>query len=146
MTEINKIILWFPIDIINSIIFIIFVILLYFIWKYFNKNKIYKQPEKKIFKEKVDFKKIISDFEKNNISNSPEIFYSKLLEIIKEILEQAWVKNISKMTFEEINMLKIKQNLKDLIKNIYFKEYMRKIEDNTEIRKNLISETKKLIK
>jgi len=65
------------------------VILLYFIWKYFNKNKIYKQPEKKIFKEKVDFKKIISDFEKNNISNSPEIFYSKLLEIIKEILEQA---------------------------------------------------------
>jgi len=50
------------------------------------------------------------------------------------------------MTFEEINMLKIKQNLKDLIKNIYFKEYMRKIEDNTEIRKNLISETKKLIK
>lgn len=146
MTEINKIILWFPIDIINSIIFIIFVILFYFIWKYFNKNKIYKQPEKKIFKEKVDFKKIISDFEKNNISNSPEIFYSKLLEIIKEILEQAWVKNISKMTFEEINMLKIKQNLKDLIKNIYFKEYMRKIEDNTEIRKNLISETKKLIK
>ena len=146
MTEINKIILWFPIDIINSIIFIIFVILLYFIWKYFNKNKIYKQPEKKIFKEKVDFKKIISDFEKNNISNSPEIFYSKLLEIIKEILEQAWVKNISKMTFEEINILKIKQNLKDLIKNIYYKEYKKEIEDNIEIRKNLISETKKLIK
>jgi hypothetical protein len=36
--------------------------------------------------------------------------------------------------------------LKDLISNIYFKEYAKQIDDNEEIRKNLILEIKKLIK
>jgi hypothetical protein len=50
------------------------------------------------------------------------------------------------MTFEEIKNLKLKQNLKDLIKKIYFKEYAKQIEDNNEIRKQLILDVKGLIK
>jgi hypothetical protein len=49
------------------------------------------------------------------------------------------------MTFKEINNLELSNDLKDLIKSIYYKEYMKEIDDNNEIRKNLIADIGKMI-
>jgi hypothetical protein len=49
------------------------------------------------------------------------------------------------MTFKEINNLELSSDLKDLIKSIYYKEYMKEIDDNEEIRKNLIADIGKMI-
>ncbi len=148
--DIKSIILWNFINIYYSILYIIFVIILYFIFKKFFVKKKFKKPHPNpLLQERekdFDFEKKLKDFEKIFLNKNSEIFYSKLIEILKEILQNSWIKNISKMTFEEINNLKIKQNLKDLIKQIYYKEYKLKIKDSEEIRKNLISEVKKLIK
>jgi hypothetical protein len=51
------------------------------------------------------------------------------------------------MTFEEINILDIDTDLKNLIKDIYFKEYSKNVYDDTsEYRKELIVKVKKIIK
>ena len=50
------------------------------------------------------------------------------------------------MTFEEINTLDIENDLKNLIKDIYFKEYTKNVHDDTvEYRKELILKVKKII-
>jgi hypothetical protein len=52
------------------------------------------------------------------------------------------------MTLSEIKIVLSKDGLnplKDLISNIYFKEYAKQIDDNEEIRKNLIGEIMKMI-
>jgi predicted AlkP superfamily phosphohydrolase/phosphomutase len=50
------------------------------------------------------------------------------------------------MTFKEINNLELSNDLKDLIKSIYYKEYMKEIDDNNETRKKFIEDIKKIIK
>jgi hypothetical protein len=92
-----------------------------------------------------NYKELINNFEKKYLEEKTDIFYSKLSEILKEFLEERENKNISKMTFNEINKLNLEENIKNLIKNIYFKEYKQSFEDNNEIRKNLIEEVKKII-
>ncbi|MDQ7009766.1 MAG: hypothetical protein Q9M94_05735 [Candidatus Gracilibacteria bacterium] len=102
-----------------------------------------------------NYKKILKNLEEKYLSENKEIFYSKLSEILREILEQNKNKNISKMTFKEINKALSQSlpggreeatNLISLIKNIYFKEYAQNIEDSEDIRKKLIQEVEKIIK
>jgi len=50
------------------------------------------------------------------------------------------------MTLEEINALNLDNDSKSLIKSIYFKEYMKEIEDSMEIRLKFIDNISKLIK
>ena len=50
------------------------------------------------------------------------------------------------MTFSEINNLALSNELKQLIKEIYYKEYIEKIEDNNELRNKYIEDIKKIIK
>ena len=50
------------------------------------------------------------------------------------------------MTFSEINDLTISQNIKNIIKSIYFKEYMKDFDDNDQIREQIIIDIKKIIK
>jgi len=145
MTDINPLMTRFPINIEYTLIFIIFLVVLYFLYKFLNKPKTIKKIEKKIVnKESLApwFHKNLDNLEKNLDSKT---FYKDLLAILREILEYKWQKNISKMTLKEINNLKINSKLKDLIKNIYFKEYMQNFEDSAKTRKNLILEVKKLI-
>ncbi|MDP2396401.1 MAG: hypothetical protein Q8M44_06135, partial [bacterium] len=81
--------------------------------------------------------------EKKYIDSLKDIFYSKLIEILKEIIQEKITKDISKMTFEEINKLDIDDLIKNLIKDIYFKEYMEYvIQDNYEYRKELIDKVR----
>lgn len=148
--EIKDISLGYFINIEHTIIFILFLIFLIFIFKKLllnnndeikNDNEIIKKP---IIK-KVDFKKMINDFESKYLTENQTIFYSKLIEILREILESKWIKNISKMTFSEISNLKIDNNIKLLIKNIYYKEYSNNILDNEKVRLEYIENIKELI-
>jgi hypothetical protein len=50
------------------------------------------------------------------------------------------------MTFKEISNLDLSNDLKNLVKSIYYKEYMKDIDDNNEIRKKMIEDIKKIIK
>ena len=150
INDIKGIMLWTPINIINTIIFIVFIVWLYILWSYLIKNKkVVKVKEKESNLQKtfnIDIYKEKLEQLENNINISSQVFYKQLAEVLKDILEYYWAKNISKMTFNEIKKLKLKQNLKDLIRNIYFKEYAKKIEDNEKIRKQLILDVKGLIK
>jgi len=147
--DIKDIILWFPFNIINSLIYVFFIFVLYFLYKYIlNKNwekYIDTVIIQKDFIEK-DFTKEIKIFEKKYIDSSKEIFYKNIIALLREILEFNWEKNISKMTFQEIKKLNLDTKLKELIKNIYYKEYKKEIQDNIEVRKQYIKEIKKIIK
>jgi len=50
------------------------------------------------------------------------------------------------MTFDEIQKLELDNSLKNIIKSIYYKEYVKKIDDSREIRMNFIYKIKELIK
>ena len=154
MTDINNIMLWIPINITYSLIFIIFLVILYFINKFLNKEEIkIKTPETNFWKVKsLDiYIKELKNLEKN-INLDKNIFYKKISEILKEIILHKQNIDISKSTLEEIKIalsLTLSQREKeqkvDLIKNIYFKEYAKEIEDSEEIRKELIWEVRRLI-
>lgn len=150
MKDINPIMTWLPVNIFYSIIFIFFVILLYFLWKYLEKNKSKNFIEKNIIKEekieKINFKEILYNFEKKYLTANKEIFYSKLAEILKYFLKQEKNIDILKMTYKEFSKINLDNKILNLLKNIYFKEYSQNIEDSEEVRKNLILEIKKLIK
>jgi len=147
--DIKDIILGFPINFIYSSIYIIFIFILYFIYKYLTNKKDKKieiNNDNLIEKQEIDFNKILQDFESQFINGSSEKFYSGLLEILRDILEDLWNKNISKMTFDEIQKLELDNSLKNVIKSIYYKEYVKKIEDSREIRMSFINKIKELIK
>jgi len=140
----------FPINIVYSLIFVFFIIFLYLIYYILNKDFNKKQEtfnkinfERKISRE--EFFTVINKFEEKYLSKNSEIFYSKLIEILKEILKQKTKKDISKLTFNEINKLNLDKNLTNLIKNIYFKEYAKNIEDSEEVRKELVERVREVI-
>jgi len=121
---------------------LLFIIILILINNYFFK-KSKKQEEKivikkVILKEKTDYNKLLNEIEKRYIDSDPEVFYSHISEIIRLILDEKEKKNISNMTFDEINRLNINIKIKDLIKKIYFKEYAKDIDDNKNIRTQFI--------
>lgn len=148
--DIKDTLLWLPINITNSLIFIVFIIVLFFILKYLLKKeeKIEEIQEEVVEKAEVkDYIDILKEFEENYMYSQSEVFYSKLLEIVREILDEKENKSISKMTFEEINNLNIDNLIKNLIKEIYFKEYMEYVtHDNHEYRKELIEKVLLIIK
>lgn len=147
--DIKDTLFWLPINVTNTLIFIIFIIILFFMVKILFKKEeqIEEIVEQKIEKkEKRNYLDILNEFEKDYIDSKSDVFFSKLLEIIREILDVKENKNISKMTFEEINFLKIDNDLKKLIKDIYFKEYSKYVfDDNSDYRKDLISKVKEII-
>lgn len=149
INDINDIILGFPISFLYSSIYIFFIVFLYFIYKYLtNKKEIKGETNNNDLLEiqEVDFNKTLQDFELKSIDERSEKFYSGLIEILRDILESFWNKNISKMTFEEIQTLDLDKSLKDIIKSIYYKEYVKQIEDSKEIRFKFINKIKELIK
>lgn len=145
--DIKGIVLWYIFDIKYSFIYILFLIVLYILWFLMNKNKNNIKQENIVKKVvKIDFDKLLDDINQKYLSSDKNLFYTKLTSFLRELLEYKWYKDISKMTFDEISRLDINNNIKYILKNIYFKEYVKKIEDSEEIRKNLILEIKKLLK
>lgn len=144
--DIKSTFLWLPINITNTLIFLLFIIILYYLLKLLNKKEEKIEIKPVIIEEKVvtkNYVDILNEFEKKYIDSLKDIFYSKLIEILKEIIQEKITKDISKMTFEEINKLDIDDLIKNLIKDIYFKEYMEYvIQDNYEYRKELIDKVR----
>jgi len=146
--DIKDVLLSFPINITYSLVYLIFLLILYFIYK----NLINKNDEKiieltnEVIRPKKNYYEILEDFKKDYLDKNEKIFYSKLLYILREILEYKWERNISKMTFKQISNLDLSNDLKNLVKSIYYKEYMKDIDDNKEIREKLIEDIKKIIK
>lgn len=150
MTEINwldKVYLWNLVDLNNFFIWIFFVII-FFIWFYFlnKKEKISSEKiEKKIFVEPKNFFEDLKKIEKNFLNSSENIFYWKISFLLKEFLEEKKWENFSKMTFSQISKLEISEDLKNILSQIYFKSYAKKIEDSEEKRIEVIWEIKKII-
>ncbi len=152
--DIKPIILWSLINITNTILFIIFLIVLYFVYKKIKSGQTHRSAPTKnvgvipcVHPDK--FLKDLKNLEKKYLKENKDIFYPKLSEILKNIFEYKTKKDISKLTLSEIKKLLSTEGfnpLKDLISNIYFKEYAKQIDDSEEIRKDLILEIKKLIK
>jgi len=147
VTEIHDIkdnIIGTPFNSTNSISFIIFLLFLFFIFLlYWKKDKKSELPKKE--KVNIDFNKLINEFEIKFSNLSKDLFYSKILEILKLFLEEKKWKPFTKMTFKEIKSLKLDKKLENLIEWIYFKEFKKEIDDSEESRKLLFLEVKKLI-
>lgn len=144
--DIKNTFLWFVFDLHYSLFYLTFIIILIILYKILNKKENVvkvKQEEKEV--KQIDFKNILKLFTQKYLEKKSEVFYSKLIEILREILEKKWYKNMSKMTFEEISKIKIDEDLKNLIKNIYFKEYQKSFEDTKEKRLDFIDKIKKII-
>lgn len=146
--DIKDVLLSFPVNITYSLIYLIFLIWLFIVYKkILNKNNdslIDKRVE--VIKSTKNYYEILEKFKSNYLNENEKIFYSKLLYLLRDILEYKWEKNISKMTFEEINSLNLDNSLINLIKRIYYKEYMKEVDDNNEIREKFIEDIKKIIK
>lgn len=148
--DIKTILLWMPFSIIYSLIYIFLIIWIYFLSKYLNKNKLNKKEIKidyvQKIKENVDYENIFRKLEKDYKELKPNIFYKNLSYIVRWYLEQEKnINNISKMTFEEIQKLKLGNEKEKLIKKIYFNEFRENINDNEEIRKKILREIEILI-
>ena len=146
--DIKDLVLGYPFSLIYSFIFILFIFILYFVYKIIlnNKDKTPEINDKQVIKKQIkDYNMIIKNFEDVFMESNTDIFYSGLLEILREILENKLYENISKMTFEEIWNLDLDSWLKSLIKSIYYKEYTKQVEDNRAIRFELISKVKKIV-
>ena len=132
-----------PFNLFYTTIFIIIWLFVY--WVLFIKNKntqTTKQEYKNIYQP--NFNKEIEDLNQN-INLPAEIFYKKLNKILKDIIYFKSWKNVSNLTYQEIEKLDLDDMFKDLLKSTYFKEYAPLIEDNPDIRKKYINNLKILI-
>lgn len=140
--------LWMPVDITNSIIFILIAIIFYIYLKNLSNKNIDNKLEEIVIEEKIDKKNyisIIEEFQKEYLWSKNSIFYSKLIEILRDLLESKWYKNISKMTYDEMSNLSIDDDIKNIISSIYFKEYVKEFTDSKTERENLMYKIKWLI-
>jgi len=132
-----------PFNLFYTTIFIIIWLVVY--WLLFIKNK-NTQTTKQEYKNisKPNFNKEIEDLTQNT-NLSAEIFYKKLNKILKDIIYFKSWKNVSNLTYQEIEKLDLDDMFKDLLKSTYFKEYAPLIEDNPDIRKKYINNLKILV-
>jgi len=132
------------IDIFASFIYIIVFLLLYFLYKQYNKYKyiIFIKNEKEYI-EKTDYIKLINDIWVKYIESEKNIFYQKIAEFIRNYLDkekQAW---LSTKTLKELKN-NIDIDLYKIIENIYFPEYDYK-EDDLSSRLAIIEKIKKYL-
>ena len=132
-----------PFNLFYTTIFIIIWLVVY--WLLFIKNK-NTQTTKQEYKNisKPNFNKEIEDLSQN-INLPAEVFYKKLNKILKDIIYFKSWKNVSNLTYQEIEKLDLDDMFKDLLKSTYFKEYAPLIEDNPDIRKKYINNLKILV-
>jgi hypothetical protein len=87
--DIKDVLLSFPINITYSLVYLIFLLILYFIYK--NINKIIKPAAPSLplgeIERGIDYYDILENFKKDYLDENEKIFYSKLLYILREILE-----------------------------------------------------------
>ena len=103
-----------------SIIFILLCFTLFFVFRFFRK-KTEKIEEKIIEKQEINF---LESLEK--IKNDTN-FLQEWLGLFSLFLEEKWwIKNVSKMTLDEVWKLKLEKKYFDIFKEIYFLVYDKK--------------------
>jgi hypothetical protein len=87
--DIKDVLLGLPFNTNYSFLYILFIIGLYVFYKYMNKIKkpIANEIRKKEVIKKVDYNKILQNLEDKYIKNKSDLFYGKLIYILREILE-----------------------------------------------------------
>lgn len=147
--DIKNNLLGFPINITFSAIYIFLIIIYYFaLKKFFEMKKIEKKPEliqKKQETPEINFLNELNNIKQSYIESETNIFYFKLWELFRLFLEKKYKKNISKLTFRELQKVQIDFAEKELFWQIYFKEFMQKFEDNKENREELIEKIRIII-
>lgn len=125
---------------VNSFFIIFFFLILLFFFKFIFLYR--KKTKKSYLKNDITLEKDFL-YELKNIEND-ENFLEKSLSLLAEFLEKnTWIKNISNMSFKEFENLDLKQNYKDIFKEIYFKKY-RLISLKNEEKQEIFDKLKKL--
>ena len=137
--DIKANLLWLPIDIFYSFLYIIFLAILFFV---FIKYQERKKEVKTLVKEKIDYLKALKEI---NLNSSKEVFYSKISVVLRDFLEEKLSKPISKMTLNEIKNLSLEGTIEKVVENIYFKEFKRETEDNLDVREKIFEKVKNLL-
>lgn len=113
---------------ISSFFYIFLWIFLYFFIKYIFKKYFYKNKNLEIQKnEKIDFLEKLEKISEKNFLNE---FFSLYLQFLEE---KIWKKEISKMTFSELQKIDFSKNMKNFYKKIYFLKYKNEILEEKEI-------------
>lgn len=153
MTDINDIktiIFWFiySYKYLILFIFILFIVFYYYLLtKYFKKENLKEKTieKKEEIIEENELKNKLLELE-NDINILPrEIFYDEILNILKDLTYKNFKdENIYTSTLKE---LKENYNLEYyyIFKEAYFHQFNENLEDNYDIRKNIIEETKKVL-
>lgn len=113
---------------ISSFFYIFLWIFLYFFIKYIFKKYFSKKEKLEIQKnEKIDFLEKLEKISEKNFLNE---FFSLYLQFLEE---KIWKKEISKMTFSELQKIDFSKNMKNFYKKIYFLKYKNEILEEKEI-------------
>jgi len=141
--DIKAIIFWVPINILYSLIILLILIIAYwFLFKTTKKQEVieFKIPEiRKIYH-------LIEDLEENIQTYKTDEFYHQLDKILRLYLSnKKRIHNIEELTLKEMEQLDLDSVFIDILKNIYFKEYAKDIEDNLNVRKEYLEKLKNLI-
>lgn len=113
---------------ISSFFYIFLWIFLYFFIKYIFKKYFSKNKNLEIQKnEKIDFLEKLEKISEKNFLNE---FFSLYLQFLEE---KIWKKEISKMTFSELQKIDFSKNMKNFYKKIYFLKYKNEILEEKEI-------------
>lgn len=113
---------------ISSFFYIFLWIFLYFFIKNIFKKYFSKKEKLEIQKnEKIDFLEKLEKISEKNFLNE---FFSLYLQFLEE---KIWKKEISKMTFSELQKIDFSKNMKNFYKKIYFLKYKNEILEEKEI-------------
>lgn len=113
---------------ISSFFYIFLWIFFYFFIKYIFKKYFSKKEKLEIQKnEKIDFLEKLEKISEKNFLNE---FFSLYLQFLEE---KIWKKEISKMTFSELQKIDFSKNMKNFYKKIYFLKYKNEILEEKEI-------------
>lgn len=113
---------------ISSFFYIFLWILLYFFIKYIFKKYFYKNKNLEIQKnEKIDFLEKLEKISEKKFLNE---FFSLYLQFLEE---KIWKKEISTMTFSELQKIDFSKNMINFYKKIYFLKYKNEILEEKEI-------------
>ena len=92
----------------------------------------------------INFSKFIKELE-NSLMIDSNTFYAKIANLLKLIIQYKFNLNVQALTLEEIEKLPIEEDLKDILANVYYKEFTKPINDDIEKRKKYINQIKVIL-
>lgn len=147
INDIQENLLWFPIDIKYSIIYILSFLIIYIIIKNILSKKTteIKNKNEIINKKHIDFSFELWKIKSNFLNIDKDLFYLKISNLLREFLEEKYNIEITKMTLNEVKNQKLTKEEKELFEEIYLNEYKKDFIDNSDLRLNIIERIWKII-